>query len=93
MAQETPAIDERNIAIKCTSLDALAAEYRSRLSSIDHTCETLRSIQRGPDGVNPTDSRTGAPMTDATRLEIYNAAVATATELLGLTEEEESDDG
>ena len=90
--EETPTVDEENLAIKCNSLEALAAEYRNKLNQVEHTCEVLRGIQK-PDGVaNPPDSRTGAPMTDATRLEIYTAGVAKAASLLGLTSEEESDD-
>ena len=89
---ETTTIDEDNLRLNCDSLEALAADYRAKLDITENLCRTLRSIQRVETGVNPSDERTGAPMTDATRLEIYIAGVAKAATLLGLTSEEEDDD-
>lgn len=88
MSTEATTVDENNIAVKCTSLQALTAEYKLKLSKIEDTYQILRSIQRTEDGVNPLDTRTGRAMTDTTRLEIYNAAVATASELLEIARTE-----
>ena len=88
MSTESTTVDENNIVVKCTSLRALAAECKLKLSNIENVHKTLLSIQRTETGVNPIDTRTGRAMTDTTRLEIYNAAVATASELLEIARTE-----
>ena len=94
--EETATIDENNIAVKCTSLEALAAECRLKLSRIEYAYERLTNIRRKTAGVNPKDTRTGTTMSDATRLEIYNSAIALASELLEIDrverENRETDD-
>ena len=87
-------VDEGNLTVKCASLKALAIETQIKLDKIVKAHDMLTMICR-PDGESgtesPPDERTGAPMTDATRLDIYNAVIAEADQLLGATAEEEDD--
>lgn len=87
-------VDEHNLNVKCTSLEGLLNETRIKLDKMEGVCNTLMSIRKVHEStgeVSPIDERTGAIMTDATRLEIYKAGIAEADRLLGLTSEEESD--
>ena len=91
----TTTVDEHNLKTKCDSLMAEANECRLKMDRLVRTCDVLGSIKR-PDGEegtqSPPDERTGAPMTDATRYEIYAANIAIADRLLGLTPAEEEDE-
>ena len=78
-------IDESNLTVKCDSLMAMQTRLFEQAEEVKKICERLKAIQRpdGEDGTEkPLDTRTGAYMTDATRLEIYNAVIADADKLL-----------
>ena len=80
-------IDERNLTVKCDSLASEEVGLREKLAEIKDVCAILKSIQR-PDGEAgtkpPIDERTSLPVSDALRLQIYNAYIPKADRLLGL---------
>lgn len=80
------AISEEDLREMCDSLGAQISETSVKLARMKRACEHLTAIQR-PDGVEgtapPHDLRTGADMTDATRLDIYNAMMPEGRRLLG----------
>ena len=90
----TKKIDESNLTVTCDSLMSELTRLYERVEQVKAVCDRLKAIQRpdGEDGTaKPLDTRTGAYMTDATRLEIYNAVIADADKLLAPPTEEESD--
>lgn len=86
MSAETT-IDENKLKHACTSLKASMSQGQERLRECQKVCSLLMSImRRGEDGTtNPIDERTGLPMSDATRLELYKAMMPAASLLLGWT--------
>ena len=78
-------VDERELSQMCHSLESQIHETTIRLADLKKTCGNLQTILR-PDGdtgtAAPHDPRTDTDMTDATRLEIYNALMPHARTLL-----------